>query len=84
MEWIDQALFRQVDPELFVGEGHPNVLRHYHRRAIKICNACPVIEQCRAYAMGLARQSPIYGVWGGMKAEDINRQARHPARKKVA
>lgn len=84
MEWIQQAVCRQVDPDLFVGEGHANDLRHREKRAIKICKTCPVIAECRAYAMGLARQSPIFGVWGGMKAADINKQARHPARKRVA
>ena len=84
MEWIQQAICRQVDPDLFVGEGHSNDLRHREKRAIKVCNDCPVIVQCRAYAMGLAREAPIFGVWGGMRAADINKQARHPARKRVA
>lgn len=84
MEWIQQAVCRQVDPDLFVGDCHANELRHREKRAIKICMTCPVMDECRAYAFGLARQSPIFGVWGGMKAVDINKQARHPARKRVA
>lgn len=84
MEWIEQAICRQVDPDLFVGEGHPNDLRHRNQRAIAICKTCPVLMDCRAYAMAWARQSPIYGVWGGMTAAEINRQARHPSRRQVA
>lgn len=84
MEWIEQAVCRQVDPDLFVADGNSIEVAHKSTEAKAICQTCPVIMQCRAYAMGLARQSPIYGVWGGMSALDINKQARHPARKRVA
>lgn len=32
------------------------------RRAIAFCNQCPVIEQCKDYAI---RNNITYGVWGG-------------------
>lgn len=76
MEWIQQAVCRQVDPDLFVGDGHSNDLRHRHATAIKICNRCPVIQQCRQYALRLAVEAPVYGVWGGLTQAEINRQAR--------
>lgn len=76
MEWMQQAICKQVDPDLFVGDGHPNDMRHRQTKAIKICKTCPVISQCRDYAMRLAAESPIYGVWGGMTPAEINRQAR--------
>jgi len=31
------------------------------KRAKMICNTCPVIEECRAYA----RANAEYGIWGG-------------------
>ena len=76
MEWMEQAVCKQVDPELFVGDCHANELRHRQRRAVKICKSCPVIFQCQQYALRLAAHSPIYGVWGGMTQAEINRQAR--------
>ena len=84
MEWIEQAICRQVDPDLFVADGNSIEVAHKSSRAKAICKTCPVMLQCRAFAMGWARQSPIYGVWGGMTAAEINRQARHPARRQVA
>jgi len=76
MEWMEQAICKQVDPELFVGEGHKNELRQRHAKAVKICKTCPVIFQCRDHALRLAAKSPIFGVWGGMTQAQINRQAR--------
>jgi WhiB family redox-sensing transcriptional regulator len=75
---------KQVDPDLFVGDGHSNDLRHRHNLAIKICHTCPVIEQCQEYALTLAQDSVIHGVWGGMHAVDINRQARDSEPRHVA
>lgn len=34
--------------------------------AIKICHSCPVIEQCRDYALN--NPTPLYGIWGGLGA----------------
>lgn len=76
MEWMEQAVCKQVDPDLFVGDGHANDLRRRHARAIKICQTCPVIFQCRDYALRLAAESPVYGVWGGLTQAELNRQAR--------
>ena len=38
----------------------------YSRKAaLRICRGCPVIEQCREYAL---RVDPPEGIWGGMTA----------------
>ena len=39
--------------------------------------ACPVIEQCRSYA--LAAQEP-YGIWGGMTEEERREEIRSSGR----
>ena len=60
---------RDLDTELFF---HPEGERGSTRRrraagAKAICATCPVIEQCREYA--LRAQEP-YGIWGGMTEEE--------------
>ena len=40
-------------------------------RAIRVCNACPVVEQCKEYALTHRE----YGVWGGL-TEAARRRAQ--------
>ena len=74
-EWQYEAACRDLDTELFF---HPEGERGSTRRrraanAKAICATCPVIEQCRSYA--LAAQEP-YGIWGGMpRKNDAKRSA---------
>lgn len=42
------------------------------RDAKQICGSCPVVFECRSYALD-TRQA--YGIWGGLSAED-RRQLR--------
>ena len=63
LEWTEYALCSQVDPELFFPEkGNPAY------KAKAVCAACPVMMQCRSYAIN----SPVflYGVWGGLSERD--------------
>jgi WhiB family redox-sensing transcriptional regulator len=69
--WMDSALCREVDPNLFhpePGEG----ARTQVNQAIQICRACPVVVQCRDYGRRFSRG---YGIWGG-----VYRSARTPDR----
>ena len=45
-------------------------------RAKQVCQACPVIEECRRHA--LSTQEP-YGVWGGMTVDERRALLREPA-----
>ena len=57
MEFVEDALCRQVDPELFFPEhGHNN------RPALAICKQCPVTNECLSYAV---QRPELLGVWGG-------------------
>ena len=84
MEWMNYAICREVDPGLFVPDGDSNDVTAKVKQAKAICANCPVDGECRDYAFSLAREGTIHGVWGGLTAAEINRQARHPARKKAA
>lgn len=61
--WVRDAVCAQTDPELFFPDkGQPG------DEAKAICRSCPVLAQCRLYALN----SPIAldGIWGGMSAKE--------------
>lgn len=68
-EWQKQGICNSLDPAYFFhpeGErGGPR--RRRIERAKSICQNCPVIMQCREYA--LIHHEP-YGVWGGLSEEE--------------
>ncbi|QOQ39832.1 WhiB family transcriptional regulator [Trueperella pecoris] len=83
--WDWQALgsCNTMDPEFFFhpeGErGGPR--RRRIERAKRICQTCPVLDQCREYA--LTHNEP-YGVWGGLSEEERNRLARERRRSRAS
>lgn len=67
MDWRHKATCRDVDPELFqpVGTAGPALVQAV--RAKLVCSACPVIAQCRDWAVGHGEPS---GVWAGLSEQD--------------
>jgi WhiB family transcriptional regulator, redox-sensing transcriptional regulator len=64
-DWMRDGLCAQTDPEeFFPGKGSDV------RSAKFVCAGCPVLEQCRAYAVDRPNLS---GIWGG--TSDRERQA---------
>lgn len=68
-DWQHEGLCRTRSPELFF---HPDgergaVKRAREERAKALCHECPVIEQCRAHALGVPEP---YGVWGGLSEDE--------------
>ncbi|MDO5671528.1 MAG: WhiB family transcriptional regulator [Actinomycetaceae bacterium] len=68
-DWQSQGLCRGTDTDQFF---HPDGERGGTRRrraaaAKAICAECPVISQCREYA--LKTREP-YGIWGGLSEEE--------------
>lgn len=55
--WMADALCAQVDPELWYPEKGGST-----GEAKRICRACPVVEQCLAYALS---RDDRFGIWGG-------------------
>lgn len=70
--WMEHARCRDFEPEQWFPSGTGNGARQQARRAVSICEACPVIAECFEYGKKAARG---YGVWGG-----ILRSARTPGR----
>jgi WhiB family redox-sensing transcriptional regulator len=64
-EWASRAACRGADQDLFFpteASSHEND-RYSYREARAICKTCPVLDDCRGFA--LARE-PGGGMWGGM------------------
>lgn len=62
--WRADAACQGQDELFYHGEDERKGLRRQKERDAKqICEHCPVLEQCRTYALE-ARE--MYGVWGGL------------------
>jgi WhiB family redox-sensing transcriptional regulator len=68
-DWREAPRCRTADPDLFFHpEGERAQARRARlRRAKQVCNQCPVIEQCAAFALD-GREG--FGIWGGMSEEE--------------
>lgn len=56
-EWVNDAACKGMETDLFFPPVGSNNLQ-----ARQVCDACPVLEQCRNYAR---QNSERHGVWGG-------------------
>ncbi|MGH3876502.1 MAG: WhiB family transcriptional regulator [Actinophytocola sp.] len=78
-DWMRAGLCAQTDPEeFFPGKGSDV------RAAKAVCAGCPVIDQCRAYALG---RSDLSGIWGGTSERErkmLRRQASAASDRQVA
>jgi len=73
-EWVERALCREVDPELFYPEDRGASARNFmYRQAVKVCQMCEVRQECYTYARDNNEQ---WGVWGGHYAWQIKRAKR--------
>ncbi len=59
-EWVEQAVCRSVDPELWFPEGGMN---NRWSPVFRICASCPVRRDCLKEALDLDIQ---FGIWGGV------------------
>ena len=70
-EWVEQAACRGLAPT----DGHSEhpffTSRGQRPRAAVVCEGCPVLVECRRYAL----RYPVLGSWGGMD-EDSRVQIR--------
>ena len=85
MSWQYQALCAQADPELFF----PELKGSSYEVARRICRACPVIDQCRAYGDKIenfaVHMTGTFGFIGGeTRQERITRRQRQLEKEKAA
>ncbi|MGH3784747.1 MAG: WhiB family transcriptional regulator [Pseudonocardiaceae bacterium] len=64
-DWRHRAKCRDVDPELFFP--HPGETQLL-AEARAVCADCPVIIQCREWALDTGQ---VFGVWGGVSAHEL-------------
>lgn len=63
-EWMRDGLCAQTDPEAFYPDNG------YVVPAKAVCAVCPVLAECRAYALETGER---FGVWGGLSARERQR-----------
>jgi WhiB family redox-sensing transcriptional regulator len=70
-DWLDDALCREVGPDLFHSEtqGDTAVVRSARR----VCRACPVAAECLQFALD---NNEEFGVWGGTSPRERRRIKR--------
>jgi WhiB family redox-sensing transcriptional regulator len=61
-EWMQDAVCAQTDPDAF----HPDMGVSVEP-AKAVCAGCPVLAECRAYALETGQR---FGVWGGLSANE--------------
>lgn len=72
--WMEHAACQEHDTELFFAERGGET-----RRAKAICQQCPVIDECLAYALELPN---IVGIWGGTSGKQRRKLLRDKPRTK--
>jgi WhiB family transcriptional regulator, redox-sensing transcriptional regulator len=67
VQWQNRGLCRsgRYDPNLWYPEGPDSERKS--AKPIKVCCTCPVMTQCRAWALA---KHEIFGVWGGLSEGD--------------
>ena len=70
LPWMDLAACAEIPGDLFFPEPDDGATR---ARAIKICKACPVKDQCLERAFKLQQFHDSSGIWGGTSANERRR-----------
>ncbi len=73
--WMDQAACEGVDGDVFFPDGYGD---DKTRLAKEICATCPVIRECRVWAI---THHETEGIWGGLTPGQ--RKARKPVKREV-
>ncbi|SEB31544.1 WhiB family transcriptional regulator [Rhodococcus koreensis] len=77
--WWDGAACRGIEPSVFFSPDNERGTARGQResRARQICQDCPVLTQCREYALAVGEP---YGIWGGMTETDRRRHTNRARR----
>ncbi|MGW2051760.1 WhiB family transcriptional regulator [Streptomyces sp. NPDC001858] len=63
MYWRERAACLRVDPDLFFPVGRTGPALDQIDEAKAVCGRCPVMQQCRDWAVEAGQ---VEGIWGGM------------------
>lgn len=78
--WRDQALCRDVDPELFFPVGTGRSAQRQTAQAKAVCTGCPVVAQCLAFALAHLSE----GVAGGTTPAERTALRGRPIKRSAA
>lgn len=78
-DWRHQSACLQApDPDLWFPVGNSGPALAQIRAAKAVCQGCPVIAECREWALSVRE---AHGVWGGMSEDDRFVELRHRSRR---
>ncbi|MPV35991.1 WhiB family transcriptional regulator [Georgenia subflava] len=77
MDWRHQAACLHEDPELFYPAGDARTAQAQVKEAKAVCQRCPVIGTCLAWALETGQDT---GVWGGRSERERRTLRRRRAR----
>lgn len=75
VSWMEHGRCVGTDPSVFYPDGGAFTAKH--TAAKKLCADCPVIADCRAYAL----EWEDFGTWAGMTEAELRREKRRIAGK---
>ncbi len=76
-QWQHLGRCRETDPDMFYPEGSGGGGPLHSKDAKRICKACPVMMQCRQWALDTDEE---YGIWGGLSEAERKKIRRERAR----
>jgi WhiB family transcriptional regulator, redox-sensing transcriptional regulator len=77
VSWMEHARCREFPPETWYPNATGNGARQAIRRAISICEGCPVVKDCSDHAKKYAKG---YGIWGAVNRSSRPRKGPRPIR----
>ncbi|HEY6798532.1 MAG TPA: WhiB family transcriptional regulator [Kineosporiaceae bacterium] len=78
-DWRDRAACLDEDPELFFPIGTTGPALAQVEEAKAVCARCPVLTECRTWALENPRRAE-YGVFGGMSDDERRAERRRRRR----
>lgn len=76
-DWRHRSACHDIEPELFFPIGTSIAAMRQIRWAKAVCAACPVDEECLAWALDTGQE---FGVWGGLSEDERRSLKRRTSR----
>jgi WhiB family redox-sensing transcriptional regulator len=83
--WRDQGLCIDIDPEFFFPVGDGPAAREQAEEAKEVCQACPVLAQCREFELTPTSRGRLRsedGVFAAMTPDERHAELRRRARRR--
>ena len=74
LDWRHHGACIGEDPELFFPSGHHAVDGQQVQTAKSVCKRCPVMDECRKWAI---ESGIVFGIWGGQTEDERAAEIRN-------